>query len=30
MTVPQGGNTGLVVGSVPPEDGHNITSPSAA
>jgi D-lactate dehydrogenase (cytochrome) len=22
--VPQGGNTGLVVGGVPPEDGHNI------
>jgi D-lactate dehydrogenase (cytochrome) len=22
--VPQGGNTGLVGGSVPPEDGHNI------
>ena len=25
MTVPQGGNTGLVGGGVPPEDGHNIT-----
>jgi hypothetical protein len=23
--VPQGGNTGLVGGGVPPEDGHNIT-----
>jgi hypothetical protein len=22
--VPQGGNTGLVGGGVPPEDGHNI------